>query len=347
MCLRQEGVEPALADVERGRVRARLRRDGLDSAHAADVHDINHAGLADGDVTAGARSIEKDHVGRPGERDDAKHSAGCGVEGQKLPVVTRAEEPAGLAVQIEAVRAYGGHVVRGLDPAGIVGGDCNDLRRVGDVHEEAIELPGIDGPARATRHGDRRAHRPRCDIDHRQGTRARHGWIADVRRQERSAHRIDRQSIGPDTDGDLHDDVLRARLEDADRVLAAVRRERTTELVRDQDTGHGAESVDGADEALPLAVDHVHRVVHRVGNVKAAGPLVTCRMVEAPRPAVRREVDVALEAERHGYPRVFRWQYAYSASYIGNSHSSFRWSSAVTVANPRAIASRPSPSGIL
>ena len=62
-------------------------------------------------------------------------------------------------------------------------------------------------------------------------------------------------------------------------------------------------------------------------------------VIEPARRDVGGKVDVAVQAEGHAYPAAFRWQNAYSASYIGNSHSSFWWSSAVRIANPRAIAS--------
>jgi hypothetical protein len=55
----------------------------------------------------------------------------------------------------------------------------------------------------------------------------------------------------------------------------------------------------------------------------AACLLVDRGVIEPTRPHVGREIDVLVQAECHGYPAVFRRQNAYSASYIGNSHSSF------------------------
>jgi hypothetical protein len=47
------------------------------------------------------------------------------------------------------------------------------------------------------------------------------------------------------------------------------------------------------------AVDHVHRIVRRVGHVEPARALVDRRMVEAALPRVSRKIDVAGQPERH------------------------------------------------
>jgi hypothetical protein len=70
-------------------------------------------------------------------------------------------------------------------------------------------------------------------------------------------------------------------------------------------------------------VDHVHGIVRRVGHVEPARALVDRRVVEAARRGVSGKLDVAGQPERHVYTVVLRWQNAYKASYIGNSHSRF------------------------
>src|SRR5262245_41100647 len=124
----------------------------------------------------------------------------------------------------------------------------------------------------------------------------------DVGREEGAPARVEGEPVGPHADRHLGDLVLGSRPEDADGVLTPVRGERPARFVRDQYAGHGGETIDGADEHLSLAIDDVHRVVGGVGDVEPARALVNRRVIEAARPGVGRQVDVAAPLKPYGAP---------------------------------------------
>src|SRR5206468_1112492 len=84
--------------------------------------------------------------------------------------------------QLEAVRPGRGHLVDLGDATRRATRDRHYSRRVGDVDEEAIEPRVVDGPSRATRHGDGRLHPALGDVDHRERAGAGHRRIPDVGR---------------------------------------------------------------------------------------------------------------------------------------------------------------------
>jgi hypothetical protein len=93
--------------------------------------------------------------------------------------------------------------------------------------------------------------------------------------------------------------VLGLGPEEADGVLAAVRREGQVAGPVHEDPGDTGQSADGVREDPTRAVDHVHRIVRRVGHVEPARALVNRRVVEAALRRVSGEIDMAGQPERH------------------------------------------------
>ena len=197
------------------------------------------------------------------------------------------------------MRPGGGNLVGLGDPAGRVPGDDNDLCRLRDVDEEAIEPAIVDRPARAARDGNRAVQPHGVDIDHGEREGARHRRISDVGRQQRSTTRIEGEPVGVDPHAHFDNLVLGLGPEDADGVLRAVRREGQVAGPVHEDPGDPRQSADRVREDPARAVDDVHRIVRRVGHVEPARALVDRRVVEAARRGVSGEIDMAGQPERH------------------------------------------------
>ena len=187
----------------------------------------------------------------------------------------------------------------GGEPGRIPRLDRNDQGRVSDVHVEAAgggieERPS--GPAGDACARDRGFFRSVDDCD-RMGLRP--GGIADVRGEENSTHRLERESVGADADRDLHEFFLPPLGKDAHDVLAAVRGEYEVSLVGDQDSRHLPQPGDGFQKSIPSDVDDVHGIVGGVGDKETARCPVHGRMVKPSIPDVRRQVDVANGFQAH------------------------------------------------
>src|SRR5207249_10786647 len=103
---------------------------------------------------------------------------------------------------------------------------------------------------------------------------------------------------------------------------------------------------------LRRRVHDVGIIFVRMGDVDARGLAMDRRVIEATFPSMRGKLDVAQEAEAHrgacsnlALPSTLRRQYVEIASYAGNWSRMFSKSSFAFSRNPRAIASRPAPSG--
>ena len=121
----------------------------------------------------------------------------------------------------------------------------------------------------------------------------RPGGIADVRGEENSTHRLERESVGADADRDLHEFFLPPLGKDAHDVLAAVRGEYEVSLVGDQDSRHLPQPGDGFQKSIPSDVDDVHGIVGGVRDVDTPRAPMDGGMIEAAGPRVRWKVDVA------------------------------------------------------
>src|SRR6267378_806882 len=155
---RQERADDVARGVERQRVRAGFRDDGLVTPQRRRVEDLDDPGVADRDVQSLQRRVEEHDVGRTGDRFGREERAAVRVRLEQHARVARAEEPAARDVEVEPVRPWVGDGDHAADADRITGLHDDDLRRIGDVDVERVGHRIVDGPARAAGHGRSEEH---------------------------------------------------------------------------------------------------------------------------------------------------------------------------------------------
>src|SRR5207245_8647646 len=122
-----------------------------------------------------------------------------------------------------------------------------------------------------------------------------------VRDEQTAARRVVGEAVRTAADLDLVDDRRADGPEDADGVLAAIRREDHVARVVDERAGDRRQPADGPDELLRDEIDHVERVVRGVRDVHAPARRVHGGVIEAAAAGVRRQIDEAEVAEHGAY----------------------------------------------
>src|SRR5438309_4583568 len=101
MARRQEHADDVARGVERERMRAGFRDDGLVTPQRRRVEDLDEAGVADRDVQPLQRRIEEHDVGSTGDRFGREERAAVRVRLEQHARVARAEEPAAHDVEVK------------------------------------------------------------------------------------------------------------------------------------------------------------------------------------------------------------------------------------------------------
>ena len=126
------------------------------------------------------------------------------------------------------------------------------------------------------------------------------GWIADIGGEKKVPPRIIGEPVRTDADGHPGDALFLIERENADGVLAAIGGEHEIPFLRDEGARHTGEAGDRMEVAVDGPVDHIDGVIDRVCDVDVSCGSVYRRMIEATRPHVRGQLNVAEMSQAHG-----------------------------------------------
>ena len=156
----------------------------------------------------------------------------------------------------------------------------------------------VHRPPGAPGDGDVRDALAGANVDDGDRARVGDGGVADVGNEQPCAARIVGEAVGPDADDELFDLGRVRHREQANGILATIRREHQVGL-RHERPRDSWQPGDGHDVPLRGDVDHVDGVVGGMCHVNAARRLVYRRVIEATGRGMRGQVDEAEGVQRH------------------------------------------------
>src|SRR3989442_6432780 len=92
--------------------------------------------------------------------------------------------------------------------------------------------------------------------------------IADISHEQQPKGGVESESVGTNANGEPRHLLFPASREDANRVLAAIRREEEIAFVRDEDARHALQSVHGVTETVGGGGHDVDIVVRRIADAE-------------------------------------------------------------------------------
>src|SRR3989442_14865115 len=98
--------------------------------------------------------------------------------------------------------------------------------------------------------------------------------IADISHEQQPRGGVESESVRTNANGEPRHLLLPASCEDADRVLAAIRREEEIAFIRDEYARDALQSVHGGMETVGGGVHDVDIIVRRMGDVKTGGSVM-------------------------------------------------------------------------
>src|SRR5262245_39257150 len=140
MALGQKRVDLVAVGPEREGVGPPLRCDTCELLHRLGVEYVDDARVADGDIEALVYAIKAHYVWRATQGVLTQDFSAMGIEGDQHPGIASAEQPMGVEIEIEPMRASRRDGECALDTFGLSRVDHDDLRGVSDVHIEYLRL---------------------------------------------------------------------------------------------------------------------------------------------------------------------------------------------------------------
>src|SRR5262249_4269012 len=135
-------------------MRAFFRRHDFLPAHRGNIDNVDHAGIADGDIKVTGPRIKKNYVRSAAEANLTEDTARRGLDREQNPRIARAEQAVRSRIEVETMRAFRWYLILFRYFIRRPSIDCDDPGGGGDIDEERLCRRVINRPAGAARYFD-------------------------------------------------------------------------------------------------------------------------------------------------------------------------------------------------